>query len=80
MFLNYFLRWKSFAVYLSLINNLDKGTVSPHKHTELYIISLVNKHKTKDLTKMLAHHMQTYVKRIIDYNQLKFIIIITTTL
>lgn len=46
-----------FVYSLSLVIHLDKGTPFPHKHTELCVISLVN---TKDLTKILANHIQTY--------------------
>lgn len=51
-----------FAYSLSLIIQFDKGALFPHKHTELYIISLMNKHKTKDLAKTLANHIQIYIK------------------
>lgn len=62
-----------FAYSLSLIISLAKCTLSPHKHIDLHVISLLNKHKIKDLTKTLERHIQAYFKRIIDYNQVEFI-------
>lgn len=60
VFLYYVRKVLLFAYSLPLIIQFDKGTLFPHKHTELYIISLMNKHKTKDLTKMLTNPIQIY--------------------